>query len=96
VKPPIVEYYIQASDKGGLAIASRGDAETPLRVAVQGEASGSIFGKWWFWTGAGAVVAGGILAGVLLSSKKDNGPGATGPNNSNFTVTISEPLFRLH
>ncbi|MGZ3473706.1 MAG: hypothetical protein ACXWUG_04800 [Polyangiales bacterium] len=94
VKPPIVEYYIQASDKGGLAIASRGDAETPLRVAVQGEKEGSIFGTWWFWTGTGAVVAGGILAGVLLSKKNDNGGGGGGGNNSNFTVTISEPLFR--
>jgi hypothetical protein len=94
VKPPIIEYYVQASDKGGLAIATRGDAETPLRIAVQGEQSGSIFGTWWFWTGTGAVVAGGILAGVLLSKKSDNGPGGGGSNNANFTVTISDPLFR--
>lgn len=94
VKPPIVEYYVQASDEGGLAIASRGDAETPLRVVVQGPKEGSIFGTWWFWTGTTAVVAGGIVAGILLSQNK-NGPGGgpstpPGPTNSTVTITIHE------
>ena len=35
VKPPIIEYYVQASDSGGLAIGTRGDSDTPLRVAVR-------------------------------------------------------------
>lgn len=92
VKPPIVEYYIQAADTGGLAVTSRGDAETPLRIAVQAEQQGgSIFGKWWFWTTAGVVVAGGIVGGILLTRKKDNGPGGTGaPTNSTVTITIGE------
>lgn len=91
VKPPIVEYYIQAADSGGLAVTSRGDAETPLRIAVQAEQTGgSIFGTWWFWTGTTAVVAGGIVAGFLLTRKKDNGPGSTGPTNSTVTITIGE------
>ncbi len=95
VKPPIVEYYVQASDEGGLAIASRGDAETPLRVVVQGPKEGAIFGTWWFWTGTTAVVAGGIVAGILLSQSKSNpsGPGTTtppGPTNSTVTITIHE------
>lgn len=95
VKPPILEYYVQASDKGGLAIASRGDADLPLRIAVQGE-SQSIFGTWWFWTGATAVVAGGVVATYFLTKKNDNGPNGGGPNNANFTVTITEGLFRHH
>ncbi len=92
VKPPLVEYYVQASDKGGLAVASRGDAETPLRIAVAAEKDGSIFGTWWFWTGATAVVAGGVLGAILLTRKND-GPGTTGPTgptNSTVTITISE------
>jgi len=94
VKPPLVEYYIQASDKGGLAVTSRGDVETPLRIAVQAEQEGgSVLGKWWFWTTAGVVVAGGILGGILLTRKKDDGPGSTGPTgptNSTVTITIGE------
>jgi hypothetical protein len=88
VKPPLVEYYVQASDSGGLAVASRGDAETPLRIAVAGEKSGSVFGTWWFWTGTAAVVTGVVVGGILLSRRKDNGPGAG--NNAAVTITIGE------
>lgn len=90
VKPPLVEYYVQASDTGGLAVASRGDAETPLRIAVAGEKSGSIFGTWWFWTGTTAIVAGAVVTGFLLT-RKDNGGGPNGGNpNSTVTITIGE------
>ena len=34
VKPPLIEYYLEAVDKAGLPVASRGDAATPLRIAV--------------------------------------------------------------
>lgn len=88
MKPPLVEYYVQAVDKEGLPIASRGDVEAPLRLVVEAEKEGSIFGTWWFWTGATAVVAGGILAGILLSKKSSN-PSAPQPNpGGNGTVTI--------
>jgi hypothetical protein len=92
VKPPLVEYYIQASDKGGLAVATRGDAETPLRIAVAAEQSGSILGTWWFWTAATAVVAGGVVGTYFLTRRNDpGGPGGpTGPTNSTVTITISE------
>ena len=91
VQPPIVEYYVQALDAGGLAIATRGDADTPLRLVVEAEKGGSIFETWWFWTGATAIVAGGIVAGILLSKKSTNTispppPGST----SSVTITIGE------
>ncbi len=35
VKPPLVEYYFIAHDKDGSAIATRGDASTPLRIVVR-------------------------------------------------------------
>ncbi|MBL8744709.1 MAG: hypothetical protein JNK04_26550, partial [Myxococcales bacterium] len=32
VEPPLVEYYVLALDKAGLPVATRGDADTPLRL----------------------------------------------------------------
>jgi hypothetical protein len=37
----------------------------------------SIFGRWWFWTLAGAVVAGGVTA-VVLATRKSGGGCTTG------------------
>ncbi len=81
VKPPLVEYYLQAFDEGGIPIANRGDADTPLRVAVAGE-SGSVFGTWWFWTGTTAIIGGAIVGGILLSRHKN-------PSAPTSTVTIT-------
>lgn len=87
-QPPLVEYYIEALDKGKLPVVSRGDAATPLRIAVQAPASGSVFASPWFWTGAGAVVAGGVLAGLLLTKKSDNGGAAS--SMSHVSVVVGE------
>jgi phosphoribosyl-ATP pyrophosphohydrolase len=87
VKPPLVEYYVLAFDEGGIPIANRGDADTPLRVAVAGD-SGSVFGTWWFWTGAAAVVGGVVVGGILLSRSKTPAPGPVGPPTSTVTVII--------
>jgi len=29
-----------------------------------------LYKRWWLWTGVGAVIAGGVIAGVLLSTKQ--------------------------
>lgn len=34
----------------------------------------SLLGKWWFWTAAGAVVAGGVLGAIALSADDDPQP----------------------
>lgn len=87
VTPPLVEYYIEALDDAGLPIAGRGDTDAPLRIVVEGEKQGSIFGTWWFWTGTAAVVAGGVLGAILLTRKSSGG----GNNpNSNVTITLGE------
>ncbi len=33
------------------------------------EPSPPVYKRWWFWTGVGAVVAGGVVTGVLLTRK---------------------------
>lgn len=68
VKPPLVEYYFQGFDKGGLPIVARGDAAAPLRVAVPEPAKGG-----WILPvaiGGGVLVAGAvaIIVGVIASS----------------------------
>jgi tetratricopeptide (TPR) repeat protein len=94
VSPPLVEYYLQGFDKGGLPIVSRGDAAAPLRVAVP---EGS---KGWVLPvaigggilGAAAIVGGLALAGVFKSaSKSPPAPGQQQPNgNSSVTVSVGE------
>jgi tetratricopeptide (TPR) repeat protein len=45
-----------------------GTALATQTAAPESEAGGSHFyGRWWFWTAAGAVIAGGVVAGVLLT-----------------------------
>ena len=58
VRPPVVEYYLEAVDPRGIAVASRGDAFAPLRVVVPQAEATPITSRWWFWTGAAAIVAG--------------------------------------
>ena len=89
VKPPIVEYYVQALDKGGLPIATRGDADIPLRLVVQQERESSVFSTWWFWTGTTAVVAGAVIGGILIFGKKNNNPSGPGGGTGPSTVTIN-------
>ncbi len=71
VRPPLVEYYFEAIDGGGLPVASRGDIAAPLRIAVEAEAGSSILTKWWFWTAAAVVVGGAVTATVLLTRGDD-------------------------
>jgi hypothetical protein len=84
VKPPLVEYYLLATDKNGLPIASRGDAAAPLRVVVP-EPSGGVLASPWFWVPVGvAVVGGAVLTAVLVSSSS----GAE--STSRVTVNVRE------
>jgi hypothetical protein len=86
VKPPIVEYYVAAFDKGGLPIASRGDSETPLRVAVEADQSSSIIESPWFWAIVGVVVVGGTAS--YFAFRKSDTPSA--PPQSQISVTVGQ------
>jgi tetratricopeptide (TPR) repeat protein len=94
VKPPILEYYLVALGAGDAAVASRGDAQTPLRIAV---ADG---GKGWVLPvaigggllGAAAIVGGLALAGVFKGS---DGGGGGGARPSAVTINVGESGFRF-
>jgi hypothetical protein len=73
VKPPLVEYYLEAVDNAGLPIASRGDAATPLRIVVPEPQKSSIFSSPAFWVPVGVVVVGvavGVPVGLALFGPK--------------------------
>jgi hypothetical protein len=90
VKPPLVEYYLEAVDKGGLPIASRGDAATPLRIAVPNPEGGSVFASPWFWVPVGAVVVGGVITAIVLGTRSAAATPPGGRSTSTVTVNIGE------
>src|SRR5206468_3117905 len=67
VKPPLVEYYLQAVDKAGLALASRGDVAAPLRVVVPQESS--VLTSPFLWVPVGLAVVGGAVATAVFLSR---------------------------
>ena len=91
IKPPVVDYYFEVLDGGGAVIASRGDASSPLRIAVPEGSS-----KGWVvpvaigggLLGAAAIVGALALAGVFKSSSSGNGPGAG--RTSTVSISIGE------
>jgi hypothetical protein len=67
VKPPLIEYYLTATDKGGLPIVARGDAATPLRIVVPEE--GGVAKSPALWVPLGLAVAGGAVAATFFIIK---------------------------
>jgi hypothetical protein len=85
VRPPLVEYYFEAVDAGGLPVASRGDVAAPLRIAVPAP-GGDVTQEPLFWVGIGggaALVAGAIILGVVLGTQGSGGQGT-------LVITISD------
>jgi hypothetical protein len=65
VQPPLVEYFFEGFDKGGLPIVARGDAAAPLRVAVPAPGKGVLIGVL---VGVGVAVVAGVVIGVLAAT----------------------------
>lgn len=75
VKPPILEYYLQAFDVGGLPVGARGDAGDPLRVAVPQPSSNG-----WVLPvaiGGGVLGAAALIGGLALAGVFSSSPGTT-------------------
>jgi hypothetical protein len=78
VRPPLVEYYLQGFDKGGLAIVSRGDAGMPLRIAVPEPSRGWILPVA---IGGGVLAAAAVVGGLFLAGVfNSKSPGGGNPN----------------
>ncbi|CAN5921917.1 hypothetical protein BH11MYX4_BH11MYX4_46400 [soil metagenome] len=90
VKPPVVDYYFEVLDGGGAVIASRGDASSPLRLAVPEPAKGWVLpvAIGGGVLGAAAIVGVLALAGVFKSSSSGGGNGGRG--TSTVSVSIGE------
>ena len=96
IKPPVVDYYFEVLDGAGNVIASRGDASSPLRIAVSEGGS-----KGWVLPvaiggsvlGAAAVVGILALAGVFKGSSSGGG-GTTGKGMSTVSISIGESSRR--
>ncbi len=83
VRSPVVEYYLEAVDPRGIAVASRGDAFAPLRVVVPAVQATPVTSRWWFWTAAAAVVA-GVAVGTYFAVA-----GASSePEPARLTITV--------
>jgi tetratricopeptide (TPR) repeat protein len=57
-----------------------GVVATPLvTAAAPSEAPSPVWKRWWFWTGLGAVVVGGVVATLLLTRGDTRAPGSLPP-----------------
>ncbi|MFT3698496.1 MAG: hypothetical protein QM831_35455 [Kofleriaceae bacterium] len=86
-KPYVLEYYLEARDAGGAAIARVASPDQPLEIAL---AAGGIsdekrpwYGRWYVIAGAAVVAA--AATGLAIETSRGPGPGTLPPGS--ITVT---------
>lgn len=82
----VLEYYLEARDLAGSAVARNGGPETPLSLPLAGGAAEGTawYRRWYVWAGAGAVVLGSsVIIGAAATA--DDAPTGTLPPG---TVTL--------
>jgi len=85
-KPYVLEYYLEARDAGGAAVARVGAPDAPLEIALAAggaDARRPWFARWYVIAGA-AVVAAGVTA-IAVEATRGPGPGSLG------TITVASP-----
>lgn len=77
IELPLARVPIPLASSPG-ASDSRRTAERPISTVATSESAppeqGSVTSKWWFWSTIGAVVAGGVVTAIALSSSSSNCP----------------------
>jgi tetratricopeptide (TPR) repeat protein len=86
VSPPLVEYYFEAMDAGGLPLASRGDVAAPLRIAVPAP-GGDVASEPLFWVGIGG---GAVLVGVAIALGVFFGTQSGAAEQGTLRITIGD------
>jgi len=85
-KPPATEPVLASppslADTGGNPAGREEALDLHQKPAELGSAAPESGSRWWLWTGIGAVVAGGIVTGVLLSIRS---PGRDGTCSSGLS-----------
>ncbi|HEY2516248.1 MAG TPA: PEGA domain-containing protein [Polyangiaceae bacterium] len=94
-----VEAVVQpGSHKVALHQAGYDDTESSVvvqlgehkEVTIEPQKSAPVTSKWWFWTGVGVVVAGGVVTAIALTTDKKAGTG-----DSFSPSQVSAPLTRF-
>ncbi len=86
-KSYVLEYYVEARDAGGMAIARIASPSTPLEIALApggGEGKRRWYGRWYVIAGAAAVAAAGVT-GLAVAATRGPDPGTLPPGS----VTVS-------
>jgi hypothetical protein len=95
-----IDLWAAALDEHGNELTWAGTAEAPARVLVSAatttgrpsgprdhpDQGGGVLGRWWFWTGAVAIVAGAAVLTVLLTQPQPDCPA----QRACFDVRIDE------
>lgn len=89
VKPPLMDYYFELQDAAGKTLATRGDEQNPLRIAIPDKSRGWVLpvAIGGGVLGAAAVVGALALAGVFSSE------GPTRPGTSNVSISVHDAAF---
>jgi hypothetical protein len=82
-KSYVLEYYVEARDAGGMAIARVASPSTPLEIALApggAEAKRRWYGRWYVIAGAAAVAAAGVT-GLAVAATRGPDPGTLPPGS---------------
>lgn len=86
-KPYVLEYYVEARDAGGAAVARIAGPDAPLEIALTaGAAEGrsrAWYGRWYVYAGVAVVAAG--VTGIAVAASRGPEPGTLPPGS----VTVS-------
>lgn len=92
VRPPVIDYYFEVLDEAGAVIASRGDAQAPLRIAIpDGGGSGWVVP---LAIGGGILGAAAIVGGLALAGVFDGSAPPAGRGPATVTVNVGEAGLR--